>query len=314
MRGYTWQEVAADVNDLRHALGVPRLDLLGFSSGTHAALITLKPFQSEIGRIVLIGTEGPDHTRKLPSNMDRQLGRIGDFARADSTLARQVPDFVGTVRAVLARAEQRPHEVRIRAPSGDSVLVPVGRYALAYIAAKNISGPGEIDFLLRLFTTLAREDLSILTATVQRIYARPGAPNPVIALMDGSAGVSAAREARIRREASGALLGDATSFPYPDIGTAWGYVNLDEVYRAPVRSRIPALFITGELDGNTPPGQAEEVRAWFDESVHLVIPNAGHSTPFRMPDVARTIGAFLDGADVSAVQLAAPPLRLLLAR
>jgi pimeloyl-ACP methyl ester carboxylesterase len=314
LRGYTWKEVAADVDALRQGLGIPQVDLLGFSSGTHAALVALKHFAPGIGHVVLIGTEGPNHTRKLPSDVDRQLTRIGDLVRADSLLARQIPDFVATVRAVLTRAERRPFEVRVRTPSADSVLVPVGRYALAYIAAKNMSGPGEFDFLLRLFTTLAKEDVSMLTATMQRIYARPGAPNAVIALMDGSAGVSAARDARIRREASVAILGDAASFPHPDIGPAWGYVDLGEEYRAPFRSNVPALFITGALDGNTPPEQAEQVRTWFGESVHLVIPNAGHSTPFRMPDVARVIGTFLDGADVSGVRLAAPPLRLMQAR
>jgi pimeloyl-ACP methyl ester carboxylesterase len=161
-----------------------------------------------------------------------------------------------------------------------------------------------------LFATLERNDMSVLSQLVQRMFARPGAPHPLTALMDGAAGVSPARAARIRRESEAAVLGNAMNFPFPEIGDALGFVDHGESYRAGFRSSVPALFITGALDGNTPPDQAEEVRRLFAESTHLVIPNAGHSTPFQVEGVTEVIASFLDGGDVSERRLVADPVRL----
>lgn len=310
LAGYTWAEVAADVAALRDALDAQTIDLLGFSSGTHAALATVKRFGTGIGRIALIGTEGLDDTRKLPSDSDRQIARIAALVREDSVLARELPDFVGTVRTVLERADSAPFAVRLRRGAGDTLTVSVGRFGLAYLAAKSLSGPSEIAQLVRVIGGLERGDLTALTALIQRAYSRPGGLNGLTTLLDGTAGVSRERLARIQREAATALLGDAASFPYEGIRDAWGYGDLGDAYRARFQSSVPALFITGELDGNTPPAQAEIARRMFRTSTHLVIERAGHSTAFRMPEVAALIAEFLDGSAVGSARLAGPPINL----
>jgi pimeloyl-ACP methyl ester carboxylesterase len=43
-----------------------------------------------------------------------------------------------------------------------------------------------------------------------------------------------------------------------------------------VRSKVPALFISGSLDGRTPISNAEEVRNGFANSAHLILEGASH--------------------------------------
>jgi pimeloyl-ACP methyl ester carboxylesterase len=306
LAGYTWVEVADDVSDLRRALGAGPIHLVGFSSGTHAALATLKRHESEIGRVALLGTEGPDHTRKLPSNIDRQLRQVDRLVAADSALSGAVPSFASLVDSVLTRLDREPVtvEVELRATK-ERVRVPVGRFALEFLTAKSLSGPDEFAVLPTLYYTIARGDLSMLTRAVQRWVNRPP-PNALAYVMDGASGVSPARAARIEREATHSVLHDAANFPFPEIRDAWHYEDLGAAYRAPLRTSVPALFVTGELDGNTPPHQAEEVRRGFRRSTHLVIKNGGHSSVMTTPAASAAIAAFLRGESVDQVEITVP--------
>jgi pimeloyl-ACP methyl ester carboxylesterase len=69
------------------------------------------------------------------------------------------------------------------------------------------------------------------------------------------------------------------------------------------------LFISGSLDSNTPPYQAEQVRWGFPNSVHLIVENAGHESTLPLADVHKAMVDFLNGVDVSGRRIvAASPL------
>jgi len=290
IRGYTWEEVADDVAATVDALRLPRIRLVGFSSGTHAALATIRRHGSRIESAVLVGTEGMDHTRKLPSNIDRHLARIADLLRSDPGMRERIPDLLALIRTVLARLERKPAEVSVELPTGEQVTMPVGRFALEFITSKSLSGPDEFAILPRLYHALSQGDASPLGAVMQRVVNRPP-PSPLAYVMDGAAGASPERWDRIRCEAQQSMLGNAVNFPFPEVRSAWGYEDLGHAYRETVRASVPILFITGELDGNTPPHQAEEVRAGFPRSQHLVIENGGHGSAFMS---VAAIGAMLE--------------------
>jgi pimeloyl-ACP methyl ester carboxylesterase len=104
----------------------------------------------------------------------------------------------------------------------------------------------------------------------------------------------------------GSLLGNAVNFPFPEIGKALRYADLGPSYRLPLTSEVPALFVTGELDGNTPPSQAEEVRAGFPNSVHVVVANGGHGSPITSSGGADAMIGFLRGRDLGDIRIVAP--------
>jgi pimeloyl-ACP methyl ester carboxylesterase len=76
-------------------------------------------------------------------------------------------------------------------------------------------------------------------------------------------------------QAGSALLGYAT-LDFEDACDGWGVPELDGSYRTAVRSKVPALFISGTLDGRTPVSNAEEVRRGFPNSAHLIVDGASH--------------------------------------
>jgi pimeloyl-ACP methyl ester carboxylesterase len=61
---------------------------------------------------------------------------------------------------------------------------------------------------------------------------------------------------------------------------------------------VPTLFISGTLDTNTPPYEAEEIRWGFPNSFHLVIENGGHET-LPSGEVQSVVVDFFKGINVN---------------
>src|SRR5829696_6283433 len=63
-------------------------------------------------------------------------------------------------------------------------------------------------------------------------------------MMDCASGMSAARRARIKREAGETLLGDLMNDPFPGICEGLNAPDLGDEFRAPVKADVPVLFIS----------------------------------------------------------------------
>ena len=130
-------------------------------------------------------------------------------------------------------------------------------------------------------------------------------------MMDCASGLTAARWEQIQREAKGTLLEDLFNFPFPDVCQEWKAVDLGDGFRSPVRADVPVLFISGTLDARTPVSNAEEYRAGFSHSTHIIIENAVHSDPLFLssPKIKEGMLEFLKGVPVSTTRITAPPIK-----
>jgi hypothetical protein len=130
-------------------------------------------------------------------------------------------------------------------------------------------------------------------------------------MMDCYSGISSERRRQIEREAKSALLGDVMDFPFPGVCEVWTKSDLGEKFRAPVKTNIPALFISGTLDVRTPPGNAEEVRRGFQNSAHLIIEGAVHSDPLFLssPRIKDVMLEFMKGQKISTTRITLETLK-----
>ena len=64
-------------------------------------------------------------------------------------------------------------------------------------------------------------------------------------------------------------------------------------------SDTPALLVSGTLDANPPPAQAEAHRRGLTRSTHLVVANAGHESTLPVLEVQQAIVDFLSGRDLA---------------
>ena len=86
-----------------------------------------------------------------------------------------------------------------------------------------------------------------------------------------------------------------------------------KTFRAPVKTRIPALFISGTLDVRTPPSSAEEVRRGLPNSIYLKIDGAVHSDPLFLssPKIKDVMLEFMKGQKVSTTGITLERLKFL---
>lgn len=308
---YNTIESAHDVDDVRKALGAEKLNLVGFSYGTHLGLACIRYHGANLNRVVLVGTEGPDHTNKLPSTSDASLKRLAALAAAAPELEGKVPDLVGMLREVLARLEKEPVTVQITDQrTRKPVDVKVGKSGLQFLIMRDLGDTNDLPIFPAWFYTMHRGDYSILSRFVERRYNQYGAGIQLMTVvMDSSSGTSKARAAKIEAEAKTALLGTMVNFPFPGVDEAIGSPDLGDKYRSPIRTNVATLFISGTLDNNTPPFQADEVRRTFRNSTHLVVENAGHESMVVDARVQQTMVDYLRGGDVSKTTISLPPLK-----
>lgn len=309
LAGYNTRENAADLEELRKALGAQKLVLWGTSYGTHLATAALRDYGTNIDRVILLGVEGPDDTWKLPGDQQNLLEEIARRTAADPAIHARLPDLLATLKNVLAELEARPKRVALVHPmNGRKLDVVVGKLDLQLLISQLLTGPETFSVLPDLLSRLERGDWTALALLAARQRAGE-APRAMPVAMDCASGATAARRRRIAEEASRTLLGDAINLPYPDLCAALDVPDLGDAFRAPLKSDVPALLISGTLDGRTPPRQAAELAAGMPNAVQVVIDGAGHSDPLFLsaPEILAAMQEFMRTGKTSHTRIRTTP-------
>ena len=300
LSAYTTESSADDVADLARQLGFRRIRLFGASYGSHLGLAVIRRHPTLVERAVLGAVEGPDQTIKLPLEADAQLDRITAAMREDAKTALAIPDFAGLVRRLIGRADRAP-----LLAGRDRITGFELRLLIAGLMGRR---PG-IERLPALFGPAAGGDYASIAAAVND-EVRHGNVSAMGAVMDCASWASAGRLATIRRQARHSLLGTAADFPLPEWCLDWRVAPLPAAFRQPVRSDVPTLFIAGDLDGQTPPANADAVRRSFSNGRLFVVHRAGHDSSLFLssPALFDSISRFMSGEDVADGRFDAPPL------
>jgi pimeloyl-ACP methyl ester carboxylesterase len=310
LAGYNTNESADDLEDLRKALGVKQISLWAISYGTHLGLTTIRRHPQSIERAILAGIEGPDHTLKLPSNIQKHLADLDRVIKADSALNQEIPDFLGLMKTVLDHLEKEPVTVEVTDPqTKQKVKVVVNKFVMQYLTASNI-GTTVTSSFPAVYYAASKGDYS-LAAAAWLDATSGGIGSAMSFMMDCFSGATADRRRRIQSEAKDTLLEDAANMVFPDVCEAWGNPDLGDAFRSPVKSSVHTLFISSTLDARTPISNAEEYRAGFSNSSHLIIEGAVHSDPLFLssPKIKDVMLEFMKGVPLSTTSIKLAPMK-----
>jgi len=308
IEAYNTIESAEDLEDLRQALGVDRLRLIGVSYGTELALEMIRRHGDRVDAAVLAGTRGPDMAWRLPSVNDQQMKRFSELVAHDPQWGHDLPNFEASIRRLLERLAWRPIAVPITdAKSGKQVQPRIGPTGVQALLGSDLNDWMRAPLLPAVFGSLASGDSTLFFRRIQELVNQTGSGISVMQVAtDCASGASPERMAQIARETPKSLLGNVKNMLLnPAFCDLVGSVDLGPAFRAPISSPVRTLFLTGSLDGITPPSQAEKVRSGFPNGVSLVVENGWHEVlPFS--DVQQAVADFFAGQDLRSRHLELP--------
>jgi pimeloyl-ACP methyl ester carboxylesterase len=300
--GYDTEQSADDLEDLRRALGVPRIDLWGISYGTHLAFAAMRRHPRSIGRVALASAEGMDQSVKLPSAVEAVFGRM------DSATGSPISALM---RRVFARFDAAPQSFAFTAPDGTSRGFRTDSFPLRMMAGIVPKNPDGIPQLAGAFAALdAGQTAPIAPMIWDFFYRAPLVMEGMPQLIDVASGTTARRLALVRRQARTALTGVAINFPMPQLVGLVPGLDLGDRFRREIRSAHPVLLFSGDLDVRTPLEEQAAATAGLSRLHRILVRNGGHDLFEAHPDVPGLLVAFFSGRPTTATELNLPPPRL----
>jgi pimeloyl-ACP methyl ester carboxylesterase len=296
LAAYNTAESADDVNALRLAVGAEKVVLWAHSYGTHLALAVMKRHGRSIERAILGGVNGLDQRWREPLDGDRLLARVHDLVPKDPAVAKLTPDFLGQVRRVFAQLEKDPILLQ-----RDGATVFIGK---AEVQAQLLISSGQLAFVRSLpwlFARLeARSGLDEIADGIQRTIRQRPIGTAMTYAMHVASGVSTDRLARINVQLPASLFGNAVNWLIgdPEFADALAVPDLGEDFRKPFRSDVPALLISGTLDGRTSESDARTVGQEFDRATHVILDGASHDLWTTSPRLLELMLAFIRGESI----------------
>lgn len=312
LSAYNTVESADDIEALRRALGVKKVNLWGISYGTHLALTFIRRHGQSVERAILSGVNGPDDMMmKLPSTIQSQISKLGVMFKADPEIGQAVPDFSGLIKRLLSQLEKKTIAVTVPDPrTKRPVSVALSAWDLRFHTAAPVTQTFSLFNLPAFYYAMSKGDFTPLAQRAVEFRTSP-VGSMMAWMMLSSSGVSAERLMRIKREAEETLLGDAINFPFPQIREALGNPDLGAGFRAPIKSNVKALLISGTLDGRTPVENAEAMRRGLPHAEHLIIEGASHGYDlfYFFPGCQEIMLDFLKGRPLQTKRITLQPFK-----
>jgi hypothetical protein len=233
----------------------------------------------------------------------RALDKLIGDCEADAACRTQYPNLAARTRAVLARLDSNPVTVRLTHPrTGAAEDVSVGAKLIVNIIAQALYLPLTASLIPELIKRAETNDFQGLLALA--FMGAGGTEDGMAAGMQFSV-ICAEDYPRITPdEAAKASAGTVFARHLLEDRLKacefWPRGEVDPAYYEPVKSSVPVLVLSGDLDPVTPPSWGDSVTPHLSNSKHIVVPGTGHgaiSTGCGM----RIVSRFIESASLAAL-------------
>jgi pimeloyl-ACP methyl ester carboxylesterase len=313
---YTTSIAMDDLDDVRAWLGYDRINLFGLSYGTRAVLVYVRQHPEHVRTITLIGV-APTYLR-MPlyhaQAADRAMNLLLNECEHDAKCHEVFPQIRDDWKKVLADLQRSPARIEHKSADGKTAVVEIQRDIFAEQIRNFLYSRDQANWIPLIIHQAVNDDF-------QPFLRQAIGPAPTDLIADGmylcvtcAEDVPFIDQAEAERMAVDNPFGDYRVFQQTRACGMWPRGKIQADYREPVRSDVPALIFSGNLDPVTPPERGEEVARYLANSRHVIIQEAAHG-PFgltNMDCVDRLILEFLDkgdakNLDVNCVQQMKPP-------
>ncbi|HSK75353.1 MAG TPA: alpha/beta hydrolase [Thermoanaerobaculia bacterium] len=269
-----------DIDEVRAALGYEKINIYGGSGGSRSGLIYLRRHPDRVRTAVLSGLVPPDERGPFSMARNAQRALDGLIAECDGDAACHgaFPRLREEVASVLRQSEKEPVTLTVTdGETGKPVEVRLTRSAVAQTLRYMLYSPAKAARLPWSVHQAALGDWKPMAEEALSSVAGLGAMNRGYYLsLTCSEDLPFIREDEIPAAIEGTFLGDFRIRTQQAACAVWPVPPVGREFLEPVTSGVPVLLISGERDPVTPPGNAERAARTLKNSVHVVLPDAGH--------------------------------------
>ena len=288
LRSYTTAAIAQDLDEVRAALGIEMWNIFGASYGTRLAQEYTRAYGPRVRTMTLHGIAPPSMAIPLPYARDAQqaVDKLLD-APTRATLTR-----------VLAQLTREP---AIVPTATNEVAVSAGELSEAlrnmlYNARSATAATAMID-------AASNGDYRAAAQAVMR--QREGFSSDIALGMFLSVtcaeDIPRITEAAIAEATRDTFMGDYRVRQQMAACRNWFSGDIAAAPMSPLRSEVPSLLISGEVDPVTPPANGDEVARTLPNARHLVIPGHGHTMSLGQPCINAALQRFLSSANARSL-------------
>lgn len=317
LQNYTTEAAVADLEAVRQALALERINLYGISYGTRLALAYARRHPEQTRTLVLDGVLPPEVPLGATVARDAQaaLDRILDRCARDGGCDRAFPQVRRSLAALMNALDEEPVTVALAHPrDAQATSLELDRARTASVLRFASYSP-ELAALIPYFLHAAQADgnpVPIAASWLRDVEAlessiATGLHYSVLCAEDWPRFDPATLEAVNAETYLGGLVAESVDA----VCRVWPAGEAPADAAEPLRSDIPTLLLSGADDPVTPPVYGAQVARTLSRSRHLVAPGMGHGVAARgcLPDlIADFVSAgAAEALDAGCVDAIAPP-------
>jgi pimeloyl-ACP methyl ester carboxylesterase len=292
-------ENAADIDDVRRALGYEQINLYGVSYGTLLALHTMRDHPQALRSVILDAVVPPqiNFLTQAPRSMDRSFDALFKACQADAECHAAYPDLEQVIVTLIARLNENPARVPMTdMETGktyeavvDGDMFQSGLFQMLYSSDVLPALPMLIsDVQAGEYAVFGR----IMSMVVFERSVSYGMYYSVLCAEDADFTVNDLALSDVRPWLAEGEADEAAMLL--EVCNWWNVDTLGARVDAPVVSDIPTLILSGRFDPITPPAFGEEAAQTLNHSYTYTFLHTGHGVAFQDECADQIIFDFLN--------------------
>ena len=253
---YSTPDAMDDYNDIRKALGYEKINLMGGSYGTRAALIYMRRHPQTVRTAILNGVAPIEFINPLfhARGAQEALDKIFNIIERDAIYQKAYPNLRNEFTTIMVRLINQPAQATVRHPAtGENVKVKLTRSAFAE-ALRVMMYYNNRDVPLLIHQAFNGDYDAFAQRGIEGNRAlRNALKMGMLLCVTCAEDVVKITPEMIAKETADTFLGDDRVRQQKAVCEFWPKSKLPENYNEPVRVNIPVLILSGTLDPVTPP-------------------------------------------------------------
>ncbi|HVS46747.1 MAG TPA: alpha/beta hydrolase [Verrucomicrobiae bacterium] len=303
---YGTNNAVDDLNDVRAALGYPKLVLDGGSYGTFFSLVYMRRHPNAVESVILNSVSAP-HFQPLPGAPNGAQKALDDLivkCRREKVCNSRFPRFAEHFNAIVRRLDK------------GTLNVPVKNQVTKRIQTVALSKEVFVDQVRHIL--YAPQAAAYLPFVIERAYGRDYAPlgQMIDTVTQGFSGdldmgsflsytcaewMPFINQRQLNFAATHSFAGDSRIRAQQHACSIWSVRPMPPAFDNPVRSNAPVLMLLATDDPATPPQYGEQALRYLPNGRAILVKGAGHGV--ETPCTDRLVIAFVRAGSAKGLNL-----------